>query len=565
MIFIGIKSQKYMVRQKLAITYDHLPENRKKRDEGAFYTPAVFAEYAHKLLENKFGSDWKDRYVVWDNCCGTKNLTKGHAFKELYCSTLEDSELVEGAEFNPEATSFRFDFLNDPLDDLPAGLLSAFKENRPIIFFINPPYATSSSFIPRKQKTAGVASTMISKMMSEDNLSLACKSMVPQFLYRIVKIKEEYGLTDVHIAIFCNPNFLCANSFSRFREMFLDNFKFDGGIYFNASEFSDVSNKWGIAFEFWDAGVQEERTSFVHKVVKNDNGTIVEQFDKSIYNVDGLTDTSKWVREIPVSPVKVDLPVMKTGIVPYDNPSGKKIWQLTEDAIGCYYHIASDVCNSPTYVALFTANCSHPSGKWSITKENLKRVTATFAARKLTLLRWYNDKDVFVKPNVDHPKYKEFENDSLVYSLFHTNSNQSSLRNVEYNGKKWDIKNEFFFFSRKEMENLSLKTGNQTCLKDLEGDTERYMYEVLEGTELSPEAREVLEKARELVRKTFRYRQEFDAKHPEYQINNWDCGWHQLKALFAEYDPEGYKDFDESVKRLWVKMRPMVHELGFLF
>ena len=106
-----------MVRKKLAITYDHLPENKKKRDEGTFYTPAVFADYAHKLLENKFGSDWKDRYVVWDNCCGTKNLTKGHAFKELYCSTLEDSELVEGAEFNPEAASFRFDFLNDPLDE----------------------------------------------------------------------------------------------------------------------------------------------------------------------------------------------------------------------------------------------------------------------------------------------------------------------------------------------------------------------------------------------------------------------------------------------------------------
>ena len=119
---------------------DRLIEEVNRRRKGEFYTPKLFVDYAHKMIEKQLGADWREKFVVWDNCCGTKNLTKDYNFAELYCSTLEQSELEMSAKYNPNSTSFQFDFLNDSLDKLPMGLKNAFEQNKPIVFFINPPY-----------------------------------------------------------------------------------------------------------------------------------------------------------------------------------------------------------------------------------------------------------------------------------------------------------------------------------------------------------------------------------------------------------------------------------------
>ena len=124
---------------------DRLIEDTNRRNKGEFYTPTLFVDYAHKMISEALGDNWKDEYVVWDNCCGTKNLTRDYRFKELYCSTLENAELDISSRYNPEATSFQYDFLNDPLEKLPKGLLEAFEQNKKIVFLLNPPYAGAST------------------------------------------------------------------------------------------------------------------------------------------------------------------------------------------------------------------------------------------------------------------------------------------------------------------------------------------------------------------------------------------------------------------------------------
>ena len=545
---------------------DRLIEDVNRRRKGEFYTPKLFVDYAHKMIEEQLGADWREKFVVWDNCCGTKNLTKDYNFKELYCSTLEKSELEMSAKYNPNSTSFQFDFLNDSLDNLPQGLRNAFAEDKPIVFFINPPYATSATFSGEKQKEDGLCDTIVSEEMRSKNLGLACRNLITQFLYRIIKIKNDYNLTNCHIAIFTNPNFECANSFDKFRKEFFKHFKYNNGIYFNAGHFSDVSSKWGIAFEIWNNGIQIEKNDFPHLVVEVENNTITPQFTKIIYNCDNLTNTSDWIRETKISTNKVDMPIMKSAINFFENPRNKSIGQLTDDSIGCYYHIASDVYNSATYVALFTSNCSHPSGKWSITKNNFNKVMPTFSARKLINGNWYDDKDVFLKPNTDHEKWNQFVADSVVYSLFHSASNQSSLRQIEYKGSKWDIKNEFFFISKERMAELANECGNSYLYSDCITSNDRFVYEWLteHKDELSDTAKEVLAKAIELTEKSMAYRELFNNDHEEYQINNWDCGWYQIKAMLKEYMPNEYKEFNELYKKLADEMRPMVYELGFL-
>lgn len=127
--FISYFNRKYTPQEKMkfAEISDRLIEDTNRRNKGEFYTPTLFVDYAHKMISEALGDDWKDEYVVWDNCCGTKNLTRDYRFKELYCSTLENAELDISSKYNPEATSFQFDFLNDPLDKLPNGLLQAFE------------------------------------------------------------------------------------------------------------------------------------------------------------------------------------------------------------------------------------------------------------------------------------------------------------------------------------------------------------------------------------------------------------------------------------------------------
>ena len=126
--------------------------------------------------------------------------------------------------------------------------------------------------------------------------------------------------------------------------------------------------------------------------------------------------------------------------------------------------------------------------------------------------------------------------------------------------------NSYFWMSKQEMLDLAEKYNNDYTYEDALNSDERFVYTKLQEIkdDLSPEAKTVLDKATELVKKSFKYREMFNESHPEYQINNWDCGFYQIKALLKEFMPDDLKEFRNIYKQLADKMRPMVYELGFL-
>ena len=189
-----------------------------------------------------------------------------------------------------------------------------------------------------------------------------------------------------------------------------------------------------------------------------------------------------------------------------------------------------------------------------------------FTARKLIIGNWINDKDEYIAPNEEHPQWKQFVADSVVYSLFNTSSNQSSLRQIEYKGRKWDIKNEFFFMSREQMMNLANENENDDLYNDCLNGEDRFVYRWLKehSEELSPMAKSVLDKAIELVVFSMKYRPIFNEDNEQYQINNFDCSWYQIKAMLKVYMPNELKEFNELYKAFAEQLRPMVYELGFL-
>ena len=543
-------------KMRFAEISDRLIEDTNRRNKGEFYTPTIFVDYAHKMISEALGDDWKDEYVVWDNCCGTKNLTRDYRFKELYCSTLENAELDISSRYNPEATSFQFDFLNDPLEKLPNGLLEAFEQNKKIVFFLNPPYMKASGITGCGE---GISNTNIFEIMNKDNMGMAKSNLYTQFLYRFILIKQKYNLSNLHICVFCPTAFVSTQNFNKFRNKFLNHFNLYSGIQFNAGHFANVSASWGISFSIWNCGNSIDKNNFKYKLIDNINNDIQIISEKNIYNIDNQLSGNKWCRASIKDYKDYDeCLLLKNALLP------NGISKLLNNYLGYFLSHANNVDQNTSFVGLFSQVGVQSGAGHSILKENYDRCISFFSARKLIEKTWINSKDEYLAPNESHPKFQEFVNDSIVYSLFNTSSNQSSLRQIKYHDKFWDIKNEFFWMSKSEIEELANTYNNDACYSDVHTSDERFVYKKLQEITLTPEAQAVLDKACEIVRKTFKYRPLYDSEHPEYQINNWDCGWYQIKALAKEYAKDDLDEFKQLYKALADKMRPMVYELGFL-
>ena len=538
-----------------------MTNEKDKRKKGQFYTPTLFVDHAHKMISDALGEDWKDKCVVWDNCCGTKNLTRDYYFKELYCSTLEEAELHISERYNREATSFQFDFLNDSLDKLPQGLKEALENNKPIIFFINPPYAQSASGKGKDAKEK-VSRNPINEDMVSNKIGNGSRNLYAQFLWRIKMIKEQYNLTNCHICLFSPAVFLSGNSFAEFRKAFFKDFTFNNAVMFKASHFADVAKGWGISFSIWNSGENENQNDFNYKLIDNIEGEIQVVGEKDIYNTDNRNPLNKWIKANNEGE-KVEAVYLSNPIKIRDEE--KLVAYLSKDALGGFVNSGNNVYRNTQSCYLICGSISTSTGAISyITKENFERVCCGFASRKLIESDWFNADDEYLAPNTESEKWQEFVNDSVVFSLFNSHSQQSSLRQVEYKGRNWDIKNEFFFMSRNDIMSLANENNFDFTWNDANVSNERYVYEKLQGIELSAEAKAVLDKAIELTRKSFGYRELFNEEHPEYQIMNWDASYYQLKAMWKEYLPNEYKEFTELFKKLADKMRPMVYELGFL-
>ena len=570
--FFSTFDKEYSVTEKKALTEiaDRLIEDTNRRRKGEFYTPTIFADQAHKMLSSELGDDWKEKFVVWDCCWGTGNLTRDYKFKELYCSTLEQAELDCGSRYNPEATKFQLDFLNDDIVQpslfgykIPENLYKALTDKKPLVFLINHPFATAYNM--KKGEDAGQGKdsckTKTSSEMTKNNMGNANKNLLAQFLYNIALITRHFGLKDVVIGLFSNPIFMSGSSYKNFRQLFLANFTMKDAILFKSSYFSDVSDRFGISFSIWRSEPSTSTKDFYHIMVDIIDDHVSPIGQKNIYNLDNEESAKDWIKE-PLYNLQLEKrPPLSTGIkVKVGKNSNTKI---DINAIGCYLNVGNDVHNSAVFVSLFTSCDNSNANGLSVTLKNFDRVCAMFAARKLIPDYWYNNKDQYLKP-IENECFVNFTNDAIVFSLFHIHSNQSSLREVAFEDKLWDIKNEFFYMSKNEIIELADKEGYDFTYTDAQSSQERFVYKKLQDISLSDEAQDVLDYAIKLTKDSFKYRKEWNERHPEYQIMNWDCGWYQLKFMLKEYMPEEMKIFSEKFKRLADKMRPMVYELGFL-
>lgn len=551
----------YSPKEKEGLTslIDRLVEDSVRRNKGEFFTPTPFVDLAHKYISESFGEDWKERFVVWDNSAGTLNLTRDYKFKELYCSTLELSDIDTANQmgYNPEAIKFQFNFLNDSDDNLPKGLQDSINSGKEILFLINPPYIKAT---PNKgNNNTGISNTIIGGEMNEKKFGIASSQLSTQFLYKITKLQEKNK--NIKIGIFNKPNYMTSDGFKVLREYFLNNFGFVKGFLFNASHFSDTASTWGISFSVWGNNFNVNKNQFKHILVDTDDTfNVVEGDEKILYNCDTLEKANIIFKDKDKNDIV--LPSIKSYIT----------IDVEKEKLGCSTaigYINNDSNNLMQQQVVFLASSViSANGNKAITPDKFNSVMGLFTARKAVQQNWVNDKDEYLAPNELHQSYEQFTYDSLVYALFNNSSQQSGLRQVDYKDKKWDIKNEFFWLSKTEMLNLGEKHSFDTLYKDAKNGDERFVYNKLfvEGIyeKLSPDAKNVLNLASELLKKSIEMRKLVNEEHPEYHLSSFDCGYAQLKLVWKQYFKEEFDSFREIYKQFENRMRPQVYELGFL-
>jgi len=588
---------KYSLEEKRRFTEicDRLIEDAERRNKGDFYTPTVWVDEAHKLLEKELGENWRDEYIVWDCCCGTKNLTRDYKFRQLYSSTIEKGDIEIGKRYNLDidnyhSVAFDYDFLNDDvelfekllekkkngeelteLDFVDStlylkslGLIRGLLKGKPLVFLINPPYGTAKNGGMDSVSKAGIAKNSINELMLKEKIGASAQQLYVQFLYRIAKLRELFGVK-VEIGLFAPPAFISGSSFKGFRKYMENKLGVSAGFLLQGNQFADVSDTWGISFTVWKENFGLSNVNF--SILKNTEQGVEYLGDKTIYNLDNEMSLSSWVR---TKHKGIDAPQLTNAISV--KQAGKGCWgTLVENSLGYMHFNANNIEQSKQYVGLYSscASCGHGL---SVLEENFDKCISGFSARRVIAndSNWINWQDEFLVPNTDNELYDKWVRDSLVYSLFNTKSNQSALRNVDYADKIWNIKNEFFFMSEQEM--LDLANGkfnrndiNEDIAMDIENfGGDRFVYKKLQEITLSEEAQAVLDKARELVKLSFNSRDLFNQMHPEYQINCWDAGWYQIKSLLKDFHKDDLEEFNKLYKKLEDKMRPMVYELGFL-
>lgn len=242
-------------KSELDRMYDTLVSDTERRVNGQFFTPQVWVDEAHRRMARVLGEDWENRVPTWDCCCGTKSLTRDYEWKELYLSTLEQSELNASANISTDATeTFVFDFLNDPERKLPESLKTALaragKEHKPFAMIINPPYGQATSGTANAHK-AGVSDTETGREMKNNGLGKAANELTVQFLYRIMNIVKEYGIKDAVLGLFSNPAWLTGDACEKFREEWFKVATPNNGFAFHSDEFEGVKEGWAIHFSVW--------------------------------------------------------------------------------------------------------------------------------------------------------------------------------------------------------------------------------------------------------------------------------------------------------------------------
>ncbi|EQA3555328.1 hypothetical protein ACX1QV_000564 [Campylobacter upsaliensis] len=556
-----------------------VPSDIRER-KGAFFTPQIWVSKARSYLEKALGENYQSEYYIWDLAAGTgnllTNLTESH---RLYASTLDKADVEIIQELSSKNALhllpkhiFQFDFLNDEFFDkpcekhtkngldskcpncieskLPKSLQEILKNDekrKKLIIFINPPYAeagTTAQTTGTGKNKDGVALGNATYERYKDSMGKASNELFAQFFFRIYK-----EIPHCKLASFSTLKYVNSSNFIKFRETFKA--KFLKGFIAPAYTFDNVKGNFPIGFLVWDLA-QSQIIKSITLDIFNDSGAGLGK--KKFYTMQNTTaNIGKWIAGYRIKNPPLHLAMLNSGRVDFQN---QKL----------------------VYIKHYVGDESHAL---TLTLTNLIPCAVFFAVRHCIPHTWINHNDQFLNPNKKWEKDTEFQNDCLIFMLFHRKNRITCKEGI----------NHFIPFAELEL-NAAEAFESHFMLEFIQGKIKisnkkkkgqqefNFQSDELEKTfiptkplEFSHEAKEVFKAGKEL----FKHYHEQAKDETNYNPN---AALYDIKAHFQGFNDKGkinspqkakdeaYKDklgeLNYALKNLAKKIEVKVYEYEFL-
>jgi len=243
---------------------DRIVAIQTRRETGEFFTPVdIAAGWSYKMILDALAlpppgdldvsADWN----LWDPACGTGNLTLACPSLpgRLFMSTInpQDVAAVKQSGQNPEALVFAYDFLNQTDEELPAEIRKKLVPGSKWVFFFNPPFAAGTGgniLSDDGEVRREMSDTRIGDEMESEKLGHACQNLYAQFMYRVMKMAEKYGL-QAYVGFYSMVTYATGPGYTKFRELLGTAFTPVDAFVCHCSEFESAKGSWPVLFSLW--------------------------------------------------------------------------------------------------------------------------------------------------------------------------------------------------------------------------------------------------------------------------------------------------------------------------
>ncbi|MBO6303981.1 MAG: hypothetical protein J6M62_02750, partial [Selenomonadaceae bacterium] len=192
----------------------------------------------------------------------------------------------------------------------------------------------------------------------------------------------------------------------------------------------------------------------------------------------------------------------------------------------------------------------------SVTPENFEQSLIIHAVRRIPKATWLNDRDQFMQPT--KKLSREFITDCVLWSLFSPSNQTVSLRNVEYEGEIYRMKNNLFPFMLSKIQKWKVSEPNiRSQIAVAKEDRFAALWIDEHKSEFSPEGKRLLAAGETVYKKFYERLKELDRK--KWKIEDYDVGWYQVRMSLEDID-----DVKKRLSELGEKIEPLIYELGFL-
>ncbi|MDR3233270.1 MAG: hypothetical protein LBT46_06370 [Planctomycetaceae bacterium] len=500
-----------------------MPDEERER-KGSFFTPQIWAEKSQEYLAQTFGENWQDEYYIWDCCCGTGNLLAGLVNPyNVWASTIDQADIdilhtsIRNRKCNLlEPHVFPFDFLNGNFNDLPEGLRNIIddtEKQKRLIIYINPPYGECGRSKGKGESNkAGI--TKESKIYEELRKEIG-KAARELFAFFAARIRRD--IPAAKLGMFSKLKYLNSPNFVKFRKFFRAEFR--KGFMVLASTFDNVTGQFPIGFLTWNLE-RSKSVPFFKCDVFDTRGLLTAS--KKFFPIDKRQLLNDWIDTIP----------------------------QTGQSIGALSCKLSDFQNNQmVYIGNSKEQLPVGCKCFEITKDNLPAASVYLAVRHIIPHTWVNDRDQFLYPADSYKKDKRFQNDCLIFTLFHSQNRIKSKDGI----------NHWIPFSAKESK--AKDNFHSSFMSDVIKKRGRF----------SKKATAVLEAGKAL----WAYYHETIRKLRTPPV---DASLYEIREYFKERNEQGRmntksaddkfnvldKTLRDAVKALAKQIEPKVYEYGFL-